>query len=636
MGPEATDIHWGWAQVWTPLVTRSAAATRSYHQYNTYALLRPDATFDMAQADMARITRELGHEYPGTNRGWVVRMQRYQDTLVSTALRRTLALLWAAVGAVLLIGCVNLAHLTLTQSVVREGEVAVRSALGGSRRRLSLQLLTESAALGIVGGALGIGVAYAGIAALRAMLPAFSAPGRSLPPASMLAMDGRVLAFTCAAGLLSGVVFGLVPAVTATRVNLQRFVTQAGTTVPARRRLRGAMVVLQSALAFVLLTATAILSQQLLQLLRTEIGRDPDTVVTAQLPMTQAQVLAAPELRAIYLDRILNAAAATPGVADAALASVLPMMGGGSELPFHPDTSAAPFEIARAPIGFFKMVTPSYFDIVGQPVVRGRSINEADTAASPHVVLINESLAHAYFPGVDPIGRAIHVPRVVAAGQASLGPLERWQVIGIVPNERVRSLTDRPDMPGMYVPLAQSTTRHPAIVVRASADTSGLPRLLARAIAGVNNDQALTDVRTLSEIRNDYALGERQRTWLVLLFSVAALLLAGIGVYGVSAAVVAQERRAIGIRSALGAPAAHEIYRVVARAMALAVAGLAIGVLVVLAGLAATAALAGGPGPDPFEAMGLAAIVLALVTVAGSAVPAWRAGQVSPLEAMRT
>jgi putative ABC transport system permease protein len=635
MDADASAIHWGWSQVWTPLSLPQDSLNRSYHRFNTYAKLRSGVSLSEARAEMARVAATLSQDYPDTNRGWHVTLEPYASTLIGDALKRSLSVLLATVGALLLIGCVNLANMALTQGLAREREIAIRCAVGGGRRRLIGQLLTESVVLSLAGGFLGILVGVVGVAMLKAALPAFSAPGAAMPPASLLTIDYRVLGFTTIVSVLCGILFGLAPAYAATRIDLSAVMRDGGrgSAGTARGRLRQLFIVTEIALAFVLLTTAGLFIHGVSSLWRIDLGVAPRQVMTATIPLSQALALEEPAQRGQYLHELLDSITSVPGVTQAALTSVLPMQGVGSDLPFQvagrPSTDAA-----TSPTTFFKMVTADYFSALGLTIRSGRAFTARDRASTPLVAIINDTMARQYFADAAPIGQHLLIPQVVATGSARLGPMQSWEIVGVVANERVKSLAESADTPGVYVPLDQSPTRRPALVVRAS-DASSIERTVVRAVASVNGNQALADVNTLEAMKDAFIAPDRQRTFLATLFASLAALLAGVGIYGVTAAAVSQRTHEFGIRAALGATAGSLALSVFRQSLLLAGCGLAIGTMLSLAlGRLLSSFVVGLTGTH-IVIFAISAGILGGVALVGSAVPGVRAARVSPLDALR-
>lgn len=631
---EASRGDWSWTEIWLPQTFDTANRTRDYRSFNVYGRLRPGVTAAQANAEMQAIAARLDRDYPDTNRGWTVAMMPYADILVSPALRQSLYVMLAAVAVVLLIGCVNLANMLLARSLTRQREASIRAALGGGRARLLRQYAIESVLLGVIGGALGVGVATAGVAVMRRALPAFSVPG-ALPPAAAVTLDGRVLLFALLVSLTTSVVFGIVPALAAIRVNLAQTMNQRAGGQDLSRRSRRGLVVAEIALAFVLLTGAGLMLENFYRLQHVDTGFDGRNVLTASLPLVINQATGDSDARLRYLQQIVERVAAQPGVEDAALTSVLPLQGWGSELPCQPDDDRST-DLAQRPTCFFKMVSPAYFHTLGLDIRRGRALGGDDTAERPRVAVINETLARRTFGDRNPIGARILVPELVTAGRARLGRDVAWEVVGVVADERVSPIKERRESPGLYVPLAQSPTRRPSLVVRTAGDPRAFEPLLRRTVAGVDRDQPLADVRTLEAIRSDSLGSERQRSFLLVTLAAITILLAAIGIYGVTAYSVAQRTRELGVRMAIGATTRQVMALVLRDGLVLAATGMAVGVVIAVAAARLMSGTVADIQPPSLLTLMVPAVLLFAVALVACGVPARRVIAIDPLSALRT
>jgi putative ABC transport system permease protein len=627
--PEGSAFDRGSSQLWRPLAFRETERTRDFHWLQVLARLKSGEMLDSARTQMDALGARIARDYPDSNKGWGVTVERYADVLVGPQLRRSLYVLLGAVGMLLLIACANLANLMLARGTARGREVAVRAALGAGRWRLMRQFLTESALLSLSGGVLGLAVGYGMMAALKQLLPPFM-----LPREAFVTLDMRLLAFTLGLSVVTGVVFGLVPALHATRLDLASAVKEEGRGLTAdvgRRRLRGALVVVEVALAFVLLTGAGLLVRSFFSLLRVDPGFDETNVLTMSLPVAQDRFQDPSELT-LHFRQILARVDALPGVRAAALTSALPMQGWGYGMPFQIAGGPTIDRANRRACGF-KIVSPSYFRVLGMKLRRGRGLSDEDVKGSTPVTIINEPMAAQYFTGADPIGQRILVQEIVP-GKPQLGPEIPWEVVGVVAEEKTGSLDNAPS-PVIYVPLEQSPITFMSLVLRTEIDPGTVQPSLGRAIREVDKDQALADVRTLTAIRSDSTASTRLRPLLLAIFAGLALLLSAIGIYGVIAYSVAQRTHEIGIRAALGASTGSLMRMVLRHGMMLAAIGLVVG----LGGALGLTRLLGSllfgvTARDPFT------MVTALATLAGVAsiacyVPARRAARMDPPAALR-
>ncbi|HXW07931.1 MAG TPA: ABC transporter permease [Vicinamibacterales bacterium] len=616
-------------QIWKPLAFQPSNMSRDFRWLGASARLKPGVTLEEARAEMRVIAQRLADAYPGSNTGWGVAVDPLASVLVGPQLRTAATVLFAATLFVLLIGCANLANLALARSVSREGEIAVRAALGASRWRLVRQLLIEHVAIAAWGGIVGIAVGYAILKWIRSLIPPFA-----LPPAVDIGFDASVLLFTLAAVLLTGLLFGAAPAALTTKPSLGSVYASSGhRTTPGRlgRHVRAVLVVAEIALAFVLLVASGLLMRSFLELLDIDPGFDSTNVLTAGLPITRGQHPDPVELNA-YLASISAALEAVPGVRETALTSALPLQGWGYGVPYSIAGRAPMDRIDRRP-AFFKIVSPSYFDALRIKLLAGRVLSDTDLPGGLPVAVINETLARREFPGEDPIGRRILV-REIVPGTTDFGRQIAWEIVGVIAGEKITGLGDEISA-GMYVSNQQSPTYAVNLIVRAGMSPQSLHRAVRSAVAGVNPDQALSDVRTLAEIVDQSMLANRVTSTIVAVFASIALLLAGVGIYGVIACTAAQRTREMGIRAALGASAGSLRRLIVQRGMRLTVIGLLIGLVGTDAATRVMSSMLYGVEHDDPLTMVVVAAVLFGVAGLACVLPAWRMTNVDPMEALR-
>ncbi|MGJ5814625.1 ABC transporter permease [Paludibaculum fermentans] len=628
--PAGSAFDRTFAQIFRPLVFQPENMTRNFHWFGAMALLKPGVTVEKAKAEMDAIGQRIARDYPDSNKGWSVAVDPLTEVTVGPQLKKSLYVLLAAVGMVLLIGCANLANLTLARGTVREREVAIRVSVGASRWRLIQQFLTESVLLSLLGGLLGVALGYALIAGLKAALPPFS-----LPSEATITLDSRVLLFAIGLSILTGLVFGLAPAIQATRSDLAGSMkegSRGSSTGGAKHRLRSALVVTEVALAFLLLAGSGLLIRSFFAMQQVETGFNSENVITAGLPTSEKRFVTTEALNT-YLRQVVSNLESLPGVRDVALTSALPMQGWGYGMPF---------QIADKPIVdranrkacFFKMVSPSYFRTIGMTFVKGRGLADGDVKGAPPVTVINETMARKHFPNEEPVGKRILIQEIVP-GKTALGPEIPWEVVGVVKDEKVGSLDETRDNPGMYVSKEQSPTFGQALVVRAAMDPLRLQNAIADAVHQVNKDQALTDFKTLDQIKMESMAGNRLNSIMLGGFAMVALLLSAIGIYGVISYSVVQRTHEIGIRAAMGARAADVVGLILKRGVLMAGLGLGIGLLGALALTQLLTTLLFGVGArDPLTMAGVAG-VLAVVALLASYLPARRAAKVDPMICLR-
>jgi len=627
--PSGSAFDRAFNQIWLPLAFKPENMTRNFHWFGSFARLKPGITLEKARVQMDAIGARIAGQYPDSNKGWGVVVERFSEVVIAPEMRQALYVLASAVGMILLIGCANLANLTLARGARREREVAVRAALGAGRQRLVRQFLTENVLLSISGGLAGVGVGFATMRAIQAAVPPYS-----LPREVNVTMDSRVLLFTFLLSVVTGLVFGLAPALGATRADLTGALKEGarGAIGGTHTRLRAWLVVGEVALAFVLLTGAGLLSRSFFRMLSMDPGFDSTNVLTAGLPIADKRYPDPTRLN-LYLRQILSNVEALPGVREAAFTSALPMRGWGYGMPF---------QIADQPIVdranrqacFFKMVSSSYFHALGMRLRKGRGLTGRDVAGAPPVTVINETMVRKYFPKQDPIGKRILVQQIVP-GKTQLGAEIPWEVVGVVADERVTSLDDKRDNPGIYVTNEQSPVYFGGLVVRAAADPSALQKAMRQAVYEADKDQPLTDVKTLEQLKSESAAADRILSLLLTIFGGVALLLAAIGIYGVISYSVAHRTGEMGIRAALGANPRNLLALVLRSGLWMTGVGLFLGFGGSLGLPSLMKAFLFGVGAwDPITLAAVAA-TLGGVALLACYIPARRATKVDPVVALR-
>jgi len=626
--PAGSAFDRAFAQLWRPLAFAPSNMTRNFHWLTSFARLKEGVSFEQARANMNTIGARIEKDFPESNKGWGVIVERYAETLIGPQLRTSLLVLLTATGLVLLIGCANLANLSLARGVSREREVAVRASLGAGRVRLVRQFLTENVLLSLCGGVLGIGVGYGLMSWLQTLVPPFS-----FARESEITMDARVLAFSLALSVFTGVLFGLAPAWQATSPDLAGTMKEGGrgSSGGSRKIVRDALIVTEVALAFVLLVGSGLMMRSFFTLMNAEMGLDGTNVLTMTLPIAQ-QRFPDPERLNLYLKEIRTAVEAVPGVRETAYSCAPPMRG---------TCYGMPWQRADRPIenksnrrgGFFKIVSASYFSTFRLQLVKGRGLSDRDVQGSPRVLVINERLAKRDFKDADPVGKRLLIEEIIP-GNTELGPDVAWEIVGVIRDEKVNGMDDVQSA-GVYVSNEQSPAYGGTLSVRAGSNPATLLKSITAAIHGVNKDQAITDVRTVEEIKDLSVAPNRIQSTLLGIFGTVALLLAAIGIYGVISYSVAQRTHEIGIRVALGATYGGLMRLILGRGLVLTSAGLIIGLAGAL-GLTRlmTTILYGVGARDPGTMVAVASI-LAAVAAAACYVPARRATKVDPIVALR-
>ncbi len=627
--PQGTVYDRTYAQIWEPLTFEPSNMTRNFHWFGAIAKMKPGVTLAQARAQMEAIGARISQAYPDSNKGWSVAVDPMTEVVSSPGLRTSIYVMLGAVGMVLLIGCANLANLALARGLSREREVAVRASLGASRVRLIRQFLTENVILSIAGGVFGLGLGYALMRGLKALVPPFS-----LPAEADVKMNLHVLLFALAISVATGILFGMAPALQASSPDLAGSMKESGrsaTSGRAHKRLRDGLVIAEVALAFVLLAGSGLLLRSFSSLLHVDTGFDSTNVLTMNLPIPQTQYPDPAQLNQ-YLRQIQSAIESVPGVRRAAVASALPLQGWGYGMPFQ-IVGQPELDRAHRPGGFFKMVSPSYFETLGIKLKEGRVLNEHDTKGAPPVTVVNETFAKKYFANQDPMGRRVRIQEIVP-GQTALGPEIPWEIVGVIADEKISGLNDVTSA-GFYVSNEQSPAYGVGLVVRGNLAPEALQKSIRAAVDGVNKDQALSDIRTLDQVKAQTLGPDRLQTMLLAVFAAIALLLAAVGIYGVISYSVVQRTHELGIRAALGASSTSLLRMVLASGLTLALTGLVLGFAGALAITRLLASLLFGVSAHDPLTLALVAIVLAIVSLAACLIPALRATRVDPLVALR-
>jgi putative ABC transport system permease protein len=591
------------------------SAERDHGYFFVVARLRAGVAFGAATADISAVAASLEVDYPDDNQNVGAALVHLRDDLVVSDVRSIALLLFAAVGLLLLIATANVSGLLMARATARHQEMALRAALGASRRRIVTQLLTESVLLAGVGGATGVIAAMWLVPGLVALSPA------DLTVAGDVRVDANVLLFCLAISTLSGLLFGLAPARQLSGVNVNEDIKQSarGGVGVRQRRLRGALVVCEIALSLVLLAAAGLTVRSFIALQRVPVGFQPDQVLTFRVAPPSTRYATQP-LRAEFWERIVKAVQAIPGVTLAGATSRLPLLPGNSArgltVPGLPQDAQA--------VADYRTASPAYFGVMGIPVLRGRVFADTDREDRALAAVVSASAGPRFWPGRDPVGQhfQISVP----------GP--EYTVVGVVGDVRSASLEATP-RPTVYVPYRQDAFPFMTIVVKTRLAAAALAPSLRDAMRAVDTDQPVGAVLTMDEQLSRSLTRRRFSVTLLTLFGGVAVLLAGIGLYGVLAFIVSQRRREIGVRMALGATAADVIRDVLGQGLRLAGMGMAVGLVLALGVTRLMSSLLFATSPTDVASFTAAATLLAAIAVAASVIPALRASRVDPLVALR-
>ena len=604
------------AQLWQPLpLGYEELRVRRFRFVHAIGRLKATATREQAQEQMKSICAGLAETYPDSNALYSVQVAGLLDQMAGS-LRPTLTMLMAAVGFVLLLACVNVAHLLAARASARRSEIAIRSSLGAGSGRVLRQLLTESVLLGLLGGALGAVLAVWGLKALIAMHPA------GLVRLDEVRLDGRVLAFTAALSIITGVLFGLAPAVRASGADLTEALRHGGRG-GTQHRFHNALVAAEVCLAVVLLSGAGLMIRSFARLANVDPGFNPRGVLAVRiaLPMSPG--------RGIYWENgfyrpLLARLKALPGVEHAGLVSELPLEGRFTQTAFTIEgrPEAAPNE---RPTADDRRVSPDYFATMGIPLLEGRWFTDRDDERRPGVVMISRSFAARFFPGQNPLGQHLAMDH---------GYVFRAEIVGVVGDVRHRSMAG-PAFPTMYVPYTQAPGLRASLVVRGRGDVLATLGMVKREVEALDATVPVFGMHTMDELVSDSVGQPRFRMVLLGLFAGIALLLAAAGIYGVMSYSVTIRMHELGIRAALGARRGDLMKAVVGRGMVWALGGMAVGLTAALglARLIASMLYEVGPG-DPVSFVVVAA-VLGAVAFAASYVPARRATKVDAMVALR-
>lgn len=608
-------------QLWTPLdLTPDQLTNRDNHWLMTLGRLKTGVTLEQAQAGMTTIARRIEQQYPEVQTGRGIQLVPLHEELVQFA-RPALLMLLGAVGFVLLIACTNVANLLLARSAARRKEIAIRTALGAGRWRLIRQFLTESVLLFILGGALGLLISKWGVDLLVGQASAF------MPRAGEVRLDGRVVGFTLLISFLTGVIFGLAPAIQSTKTDVQAALKEGGNAgqSPHRNLVRNALVAAEIAAALVLLIGAGLLIKSFTQLLRTDTGMKTGNVITMGLTLPQS-LYSTQQSRTVFYQQVIDRIASRPGVEAVGVVNILPVQNSGYNGKIWVEGEAAP-PMGSEPIAEYRAVSLDYFRALGIPLVGGRFFNAQDKEQGIQVAIINQTFARRYLSGRDPLGSRMRKEEG-----------EWLAIVGVVGDVRQSGLT-RSIMPEVYTSYAQSgsatLTQGMSLVVRATGEPSDIIAGIRREVALVDPAQPVHNVQTMQEVIYN-SVNDRRLTMLLLtIFAGVALFLAMIGIYSVMSYVVTQNTREIGIRMALGAQAGDVLRLVVGQGLMLTLLGIFIGLA---ASLALTrlikSLLFGVAATDPLTFI-YVSLFLIFVAMLACYLPARRATRIDPMVALR-
>jgi putative ABC transport system permease protein len=639
-------------QIWVPLGLRfltdpGLETDRRFYAFNAVARLAPGASLEQAQADLGVVAQRINAAERDQSRG----QQRLEITmrgrgpgggprtsiipqtefavvpLLDNVLQdrpRALWVLFGAVGLVLLIACANVAALLVARGTARRKEIAVRQAMGSGHWPIARQLLTESVVLAVMGGVVGVGLSYWGVDALLALWPDV------LPRSQEIDVDGRVLAFALGLSVLTGLVSGVIPALRATVFGVEQTLRDesgASTGARSRRRINSVLVTVELAIALVLLVGSGLLIKSFLRLTSVDLGYDTREVLAARVRLTPSRY-PAPQAQVDFFQRLTDQLAQNPAVVEASLSRTLPLTGGVQILAFDPrqirPDYPEPFLASR-----ISVVAPAYFAALGIPLRLGRDISASDRADAPPVAVINTQLANLLWPGQSPLGKTVPV------GFPGGGARE-LSVIGVIGDVHYASF-DTPVMPELYLPYAQSPEGNGTMWVTLRARTSPLQlaSALRDAVRQLDQQQPIGEIATLDQMASQRTATRRFNMTLLTGFAGLALVLALVGIYGLTAYTVAQRYREMGLRMAIGARPVEVVRLLLWENLWLVLIGLVAGVVGALAGTRVLKSLVFEVSTMDLVTFVGGAVVLGVVAMAATYLPARRAARIDPIEALR-
>ena len=617
------------AQMWKPQNwTAEERAIRDNHNYGVIARLKPGVTLEQVKAELATISDRLAQQYPKDNKGWGATAVPLRDDLVGDV-RPGLLILLGAVALVLLIACANVANLVLAKMLSRRKEVAIRSALGASRRRLLQQVLAETSILAIAGGAFGLIFAHYGTVFMVRFV------GNQLPRSGAIGLDGWVLAFTLGISLLMGILAGLLPALRLTKEDVGEVLKQsAGRTASESggSRTRSILVVSEVALSLMLLIGAGLLIRSLWMLRGVNPGFDPDHVITMFLSIPSTK-FTTPQRQMSFYDRVLQRVWALPGVQSAGVIDALPLTGGGSHQPVQIEGRRVQ-AMADQPEVDVRSISPGYRSAMHIPLLRGRDLNDSDVAGRQGTVLVSQSMARQFWPNEDPIGKRLTM---------YFFPQTTREVVGVVADVKDDALSQTRSASMLYLPLGQLSADRDGqwqsfsmtLAVRTRTDPRSVISTITKAVNEVDSEVPLLYVKTMQDTIDESLLQQRFTMLLLSGFAGLALLLAAVGIYSVLAYAVRWRVREIGIRMALGAQIRDVVGIVVADGFKPTCTGVAVGLVGALAlGRVMSHLIYGVAATDPLT-IAAVTVLLGLVALFASIIPAYRATRIDPLRAWR-
>ncbi|MBO0862196.1 MAG: ABC transporter permease [Chloracidobacterium sp.] len=611
-------------EFWVPLAfTTEQIAQRQRPGYlNVIGLLKPNVTIEQARAEMAALGQRFEREHldyrgpKNSDMGWRITVMPLQEQIVGNS-RRALLVLFAAVGLVLLIACANAANLLLMRATVRQKEMAIRAAIGGRRLRLIRQLLTESLLIAAMGAAGGLALAWVGVKALVALGPG------NLPRLHEINVDGRVLFFTLALSILTGLIFGLAPALQASRPDLRQTLKEGGAAATRGRHwLRNLLVIGEVAISMTQLVGAGLMLNSFVRLQRVNPVVNAGKLLSVQIDLPETRYPKAAQA-STFFQELIRRVESLPGVESASLSTVQPLSGVAINDPFS--IEGRPLDFNNALVAGWQYVTPNFFRTLGIPIVAGRDFTERDTSDTSGAAIINEAMARRYFPNEDPIGKRL-----------TLGlPRPPWlTIVGVVKDIPHRGLESKAE-PDWYLSYLGQPRRYAYLMARASGDPASLAAAIRSQVLAIDKDQPVTAIRTINEVIASTTAPRRFNTLLLAIFAAVALALAATGVYSVISYSVTQRTQEVGVRIALGAQPGDVIRLILKQGLTLTFIGVAAGIFGAIAAARVMSGLLYGVAATDPVTFAAISLLLAIVAMLACYLPARRAAKIEPIAALR-
>jgi len=611
------------AELWTILPMPNGPGANERGRFlSTVARLKDGVTVDHAAAELRTIHARLSDEAPQFNKNFTAEVLPLREQFFGNV-RRPLWLMLGAVGFVLLIACANVANLLLSLASAREKEIAVRAALGARRIRIVRQLLTESLLLALLGSILGLAFAWLGIKALMMISP------KDLVSLQSVGLNVTVLLWTLGVSVLTGIIFGLAPALHVSRLNLNDSLKEGGKSESGQasgsRRLRSALVVSEIALAVVLLASAGLLIKSFIRLQQVDRGFDTDNVLTMVIRVPDARFREDAQF-VNFFSQVLERVRHLPTVRSAGIINYLPLYGGlGSATGFKILGRPEP-PPGQGPVTDVRVADSGYFQALGIPLLRGRNFSEAEQREPRHVILINEALARAYFAEEDPIGHRLDVAMFEKPTPA--------EIVGVVGNVRYDSLIDA-SPPAVYFPHPDLTYSFMTLVIRTDGEPSAIAPAVQREIRSLEPNQPVSDVRTMNQVMSEWVARSRFHTLLLALFAGLATLLSAVGIFGVMNYSVALRTREIGLRLAVGAQPRQVLLLILKQGIWLTIVGVVLGLAAAFALTRLLSGLLFGVAAIDVTTFATISLLLVIVSLLACYLPARRAMRIDPLRALR-